>query len=613
MKMTWIRNWTLRIVGGAALAAMLLGLACASGSGRAPAGGATDAAPSRPPDRSRTREAARVYRSAEDEFEAGDYAAVESLTASLILEYRDTDWLGPALLLSARSALERSQPEEALDRLARYLTLYRASDRERVPGLMLIATILQLRGNYMEAADSLLSTPMNLGRDRESAAQLARQVVGELGLGEIDAVIERWPSIHPLMSVFQVERASLLLASGQNELGREVAAAVREMRPLDPERNRAEAIESGEIETEQWRPIIGAILPLSGPLASYGRLAEEGIRLAVEEYNRRYLESVTLIVRDDADRFDQDGDLVRELERLGAVAIVGPLRSEGLEAAADARRDRNLLIVSPTAPENFSFRRNTFSLWSTTERVTRGARALAGFAVRDLRLYRFGIMYPNTGEGRTQLAAFADAVRARGGEITGTIAYDDTATTFRIPLEYLGQERPQAIYAPASSPRTVIQLAPQFSFYDMRGVQVLGDAEWSAPEVLRLVEPRFINGTVISTFLYRSSPSVRWPEFVEAYERKYRKGLQDSLVPALAYDATHLILNALPWGFPRRSAIARSFRETRSLPGATGVFSVEDGAVIRRPFLLQVKDRQLVPAFDELQSERVSRDGDSPR
>ncbi len=71
MKMTWIRNWTLRIVGGAALAAMLLGLACASGSGRATAGGATDAAPSRPPDRSRTREAARVYRSAEDEFDAG--------------------------------------------------------------------------------------------------------------------------------------------------------------------------------------------------------------------------------------------------------------------------------------------------------------------------------------------------------------------------------------------------------------------------------------------------------------------------------------------------------------------------------------------------------------
>ena len=84
------------------------------------------------------------------------------------------------------------------------------------------------------------------------------------------------------------------------------------------------------------------------------------------------------------------------------------------------------------------------------------------------------------------------------------------------------------------------------------------------------------------------------------YERTYRKGLRESMVPALAYDATQLILEALPWGFPRRSAVARSFRDIRSLPGATGIFSVENGAITRRPFLLQFKDGELVPAYDEL-------------
>jgi ABC-type branched-subunit amino acid transport system substrate-binding protein len=121
-----------------------------------------------------------------------------------------------------------------------------------------------------------------------------------------------------------------------------------------------------------------------------------------------------------------------------------------------------------------------------------------------------------------------------------------------------------------------------------------------------MVEPRFIDGTIISSFLYRSSPSVRWPEFVERYERKYRKGLQESLVPALAYDAAHLILYALPWGYPRRSAVARSFREIRSLPGATGVFSVQSGAVTRRPFLLGFMEGELVPAFEELRRDRVT-------
>jgi branched-chain amino acid transport system substrate-binding protein len=324
--------------------------------------------------------------------------------------------------------------------------------------------------------------------------------------------------------------------------------------------------------------------------------------LAIDEYNERHFDAVTLIVRDDADQYDRAGDLVRELERLGAVAVVGPLRSEGLEHAARGRRDRDLVIVSPTAPENLSFERNTFSLFSTTERVTSGARALAAFAVRDLQIDYFGVMYPSTQEGRSQFAAFADAVRARGGDIVGSVAYDDTATTFQEPLAYLDTFNPQAIYAPASRARDVIVLAPQFSFYGMRGVQVLGDAEWSGPEVLRLVEPRFINGTVISTFLHRSSTSVRWQEFVEMYEREYRKGLQGNLVPALAYDATRLILSAVPWGFPRRSAIARSFRDIRGMPGATGIFSVESGAITRRPFILQFKDRELVPAYEELRA-----------
>jgi branched-chain amino acid transport system substrate-binding protein len=601
MRQPSLQKWTRRAAAAVALALAGFGLTCAGASGPAMPGGPIPA-PSTREERARDREAEAIYRDAEDAFRKADLAVADSLADVLVNEYAGSRWLGPALLLSAKVALELNEPEVALSTASRYLRLYRASDPQRAPGLIVVARVLHLEGRTLEAADSLLATALKPGADREAAAQLARQVVSELGLGEIDTLMARWPAGQLLRSVFEVERASLLLAAGHSEEGREAAGRVLALDPLEPERQRAESIASGELETEQWRPIIGAILPMSGSLAAYGRMVEEGVLLAIKEYNERHFDAVTLIVRDDADQSDRAIDLVRELERLGAVAIIGPLRSEGLESAARGRRDRDLVIVSPTAPENLSFERNTFSLFSTTERVTSGARALAAFAVRDLRIDYFGVMYPSTQEGRSQFAAFADAVRARGGEIVGSIAYDDTATTFQEPLAYLAAFSPQAIYAPASRPRDVIVLAPQFSFYGMRGVQVLGDAEWSAPEVLRQVEPRFINGTVISTFLDRSNPSVRWQQFVEMYEREYRKGLQDNLAPALAYDATRLILSALPWGFPRRSAIARSFREIRGMPGATGIFSVESGAITRRPFILQFKDRELVPAYEGLQA-----------
>lgn len=608
-----MKTWTWRIAGAAALVAAAFGLTCAgstNGSSGTPGPGPE---PSTPDTRALERAASEEYRRARAQFEASSYLAAESLANNVVTLYGDTRWASPAQLLSAQASFELNEPEQARRKASRFLTYYRASDPLRAPGLILISRTLFLEGYTVEAADSLLSTSVEIdGDERDEAAQLGRMLASQMGIGQIEDVTRRWPAYHPLGSVFEVERASLLLAAGHSDEGREVAREVLAMDALEPERDRAEAIKSGATETAQWRPVIGAILPLSGPLAAYGQAAEEGIRLAIEEYNERYLDQVTLIVRDDADRYESDGDLVRELERLGAVAVVGPLRTEGLEIAARERRDRDMLIVSPTALENFSFERNTYSVWSTVERVTRGARALAAFAVRDLQIRRFGVLYPNTQEGRTQLASFADAVRARGGEIAASIAYEDTATTFQLPLEFLGGSHPQAIFAPASSPRTVIQLSPQFSYYGLRGVQVLGDSEWSAPEVMRQVEPRFINGTIISTFLHRASSSVRWTEFEEMYERKYRKGLRD-LVPALAYDATHLILYSLPWGYPRRSAVARQFSRIRSVPGATGVFSVENGAVTRRPFLLGVKDRELVPAFDELRSDRMTYDREPNR
>jgi branched-chain amino acid transport system substrate-binding protein len=599
-----MKTWTWRIVGATALAVAGFGLTCAGTRGPSEA---ERTAPAPDPAVAAADSAAGLeYGKAETAFGIADYAAADSLAANLVEHYGDTRWVGPALLLWAKASLELGLPEDALLAASRYLRLFRASDPARAPGLIVVARTLYLEGRSLEAADSLLATPIGLGDVRTEAAGLARQVVSDLGLGELDSLTARWPSSHPLQSVFEVERASLLLAAGDPERGREAARVVLGMDALEPERNRAAAIESGEAGEEQSRPIIGAILPLSGPLAAYGRMAEEGIRLAIEEYNERHLDEVTLVVKDDADQYTRDGDLARELERLGAVAIIGPLRAEGLEAAAEGRRDRDMMIISPTALENYSFERNTYSMWSTTERVTRGARALAAFATRDLQMRRFGVLYPDNQEGRAQLAAFADAIRARGGQIVETVAYDDTATTFEQPLTVLREVHPQAIYAPALNWRTVIQLSPQFSYYGLRGVQVLGDSDWSAPEVLRMVEPRFIDGTIISSFLYRSSPSVRWPEFVERYERKYRKGLQESLVPALAYDAAHLILYALPWGYPRRSAVARSFREIRSLPGATGVFSVQSGAVTRRPFLLGFMEGELVPAFEELRRDRVT-------
>jgi hypothetical protein len=193
MRQQSLQKWTRRAATAATLALAGFGLTCAGASGPTPTGEVAPE-PSTREERAREREAAGIHRAARDAFEEADLAAADSLASALVDEYGDTRWLGPALLLSAEVSLELNEPELARTKASSYLRLYRASDPQRAPGLIVVARVLQLEGRTQEAADSLLATSLVPGEDREAAAQLARQVVSAPGLGEIDTLVARWPA-----------------------------------------------------------------------------------------------------------------------------------------------------------------------------------------------------------------------------------------------------------------------------------------------------------------------------------------------------------------------------------------------------------------------------------
>ncbi len=68
-----------------------------------------------------------------------------------------------------------------------------------------------------------------------------------------------------------------------------------------------------------------------------------------------------------------------------------------------------------------------------------------------------------------------------------------------------------------------------------------------------------------------------------------------SPTPALGYDATLLLLEALRPGRLRPEDVRLSFRSLDEVEGATGVFSVVDGRVVRRTEVVRFEGGQLVP------------------
>ncbi len=324
----------------------------------------------------------------------------------------------------------------------------------------------------------------------------------------------------------------------------------------------------------------------------YSTLIQEGIELAMAEYSRRGGQAVELVVLDDRGDARIASQKVAQLDSAGAVAVLGPLLSPSMEAAAMNRADRDLLILSPTASETPPGARHAYSLNADD---SRGAAVLARYALgRGFR--RLAVLYPEREESATQARAFTAEAQKTDGATVLQISFDPATTTFSTAIEQLRTARIEAVFVPATE-REIRQLAPQFVYFGLRDVQILGNDAWTSEEVLRNVESNLLEGVVAATPLLPEDPKTAWAEFVQLYEQTHRRTL-DSPYPALGYDAARIVLDAIASGHTRRTDLADAVGDVDSFRGATGILSFQDGQVTRQPFLVRIERGRLAPVAD---------------
>jgi ABC-type branched-subunit amino acid transport system substrate-binding protein len=217
---------------------------------------------------------------------------------------------------------------------------------------------------------------------------------------------------------------------------------------------------------------------------------------------------------------------------------------------------------------------------------------LARFAAQR-GLTEVGLLYPAGAEFREEVQRFRTALESAGGRIVADVAWEPGTTTFQRPLERLRAARPRAIFV-AAGERDIRQLAPQLAYYGLSGVQILGSEGWASEEVLTRVDPGQIEGVVAAVPFLATSRSVAWDEFVGLYEAAQRRSL-DTPYPALGWDAARLVLAAIGDDRPSRAEVARRLAEMDDFRGATGVLSLAEGSVTRRPFLVRVRAGRAEP------------------
>jgi hypothetical protein len=496
-------------------------------------------------------------------------------------------WIGVTLLaLAVGCGVGEARPEVSLPGPAVEPPPAERPDRPAVPAAEAERRASDLAGRAAVAYEAAeLTTALELAQEAVALYPGAPSSVDALWVAARAAFsLERYGEAAELAAAYEARQA-------RNSDAARSAASLREL-AADAQQAAGHPV-----------PVIGAILPRTGSqvMVQYGDWVLEGIQLAVREAERRQGRAIDLRVADDGGGM-RTAQAMAELERAGAVAVVGPLFPEQLPDAAAGRTNPQLVIVSPTIPEAPA---HWSRVYSVVGGDTRGAAELGRYAAQ-MGLRQAAILHARGAEYYRRAQAFAAEFEAGGGRVATTVSYESGTTTFAPHMRQIlaavgGGSRgdgPGFGLFMAAPDRDIPQIAPQVGFYglDEAGVQVFGDGAWASTSVRRVVPNRDLEGIIVASALPSGrAEALADPDFVALFEQTYRRSLNNQL-PALGYDAAYVLLQALPNRLVTPEATARRFDFLSSIHGATGTLSVRAGGLVRTPHLMVIRNGVLAPA-----------------
>jgi branched-chain amino acid transport system substrate-binding protein len=561
------------------------------------------------------RAAAELFAAAQVSFEGRRFFEVIRTTEDLVERFPASDVSGAALELSARAHLENGDLPAADAAAGQYAGLLPAGDR-RGPD----ARLLQARANPEDHAarlDRLLrideaATPSQM----DEAVAMVRMATDSLEFAEIQSVVDSVALRGPLTPIAEARLSVSLL-----EMDRTESANLYAQRSIDDgvageELLWAQGVLAGELPAGRGRTTsfrIGVVLPMGGPpaLADFSMLIIEGIEVAAatvlgEDYE------VELIVRDDEGDPELTAQAVQELEAEGVQGIIGMLQDDDLLLAGDVR-SYDVPLVSPTARSAARAGQSVFSLEGAN---TEAAASLAYYAVSRA-FQRIAIVHPQTPEAEAEADAFERAAASMGMPVVGRFAYEAGATFFEPQIQaaqdalrqdeiaalglveddtlHVEELQPTAIFLPVP-PEDIEFLAPQVIHFglDTLAIEILGTSGWTDPQTLEVVDTRHTTGVVATAAISAGAGSAGDLRFRQAYEEYFQRSLVGSTA-SIGYDALLLLLEALRPGRVSPEQVQASFGSLEAIPGATGIFSVIDGRVVRRTEVVRIENRMLTP------------------
>lgn len=385
-------------------------------------------------------------------------------------------------------------------------------------------------------------------------------------------------------------RRRLLLTKLQQTLGLVTILAVLVL-PLSCKKKTTEVVpaDTGPIR-------IGYFGDLSGPTFNFGKSANNGVLMAVDEINRgggingRKLD---VVIEDDHGSPERAATLISKLinENKVIAVIAGGASGPSLAAAPRAQAAK-VPLISPSSTDPAVTRTGDFIFRVCFIDAFQG-EVMARFSTNVLKAKKAAIMVDfNNPYSRGLSEFFETSFKKLGGQIVSKQSYAQGDPDFRGQLSTIKSFEPDVVYLPGyyGDVGLIAKQARQLGVTQ----PLLGGDGWDAPELWGIGGDA-LNGCYISNHYSVEDPAPQIQLFVTNYKSIYGNLVPDAHA-ALGYDAMRFLAEAIQKaGTNDNKKLRDALAATKDFQGVTGKISMDaDRNAVKPAVVLKLQDTNYI-------------------
>lgn len=341
-------------------------------------------------------------------------------------------------------------------------------------------------------------------------------------------------------------------------------------------------VRAGELETVRF----GVVFSLSGDFESLGNIQLAGVRIRLEEFNRRAGEHgfrLEMLLRDDASSPAAAAAAFRELMAEGVVGILGSNSSTVTDALLPLASESGLALISPSATSN-AIGRDYPGTFSVLFNDSFQGEALARFLGDTLNARRAAVIANrHYVYSQSFVEAFARQFTGAGGEIVASEYYDLTLAEgeeydFLPILKKVAREQPEAIVLPGYAEEVTAVLRQSLAA-GLRNVVFCGGDTWERESILKESGNNIANSYYVGYF-DEKSPQTGMRHFMELLDSS--NDLHAQPVSVLGYDALTFLIAGLREGRTREE-VRKGLERVENLQLVSGPVTVDAKRGMRKP------------------------------